>query len=55
MVSREIVNPEGRRHGFLREHDADGKFARRTLCRDGLGVQSENFPYSEGGLAGDAL
>lgn len=55
MVSRDIVNPEGRRHGFLWEYDADGNFTRRTLFRDGVEVESEDFQYYEGDLVGDAL
>ena len=54
MVSRDIQIPEGRRHRCLREHGADGKFARRTLFRDGLEVESGNLQHYQGDLVGDA-
>ena len=55
MVLRDIVNPEGRRHGFLWRYDADGSFERITLYRDGAKVESENFKTYDGDLVGDAL
>ena len=55
MVLRDIVNPEGERHGFLWRYDADGNFERRTLYRAGVKVESENFKTYDGDLVGDAL
>lgn len=55
MVLRDIVNPEGKRHGFLWRYDPDGNFERRTLYRDGEKVGSEKLEIYEGDLVGDAL